>query len=157
MKILVVYYSRTGRTEQAAKEIAGKLGADIEKIGDKKKREGIWGFVFGGRDAMKKRLTEIEMEIDPGDYDLVIVGTPVWAGNMTPAIRTYLVQTAGRLNKVAFFNTSGGTDPKKIASMMEELSGKKAVAFVGFSERELGDKKLCEGRLDNFVRTVRKS
>lgn len=104
-KILVAYYSKTGNTERVAKEIAVRLGADIEKITDLKKRSGILGYIFGGRDAMKKRPTEIgELQKNPAEYDLIIMGSPVWSWNATPAITTYINKTRGRIKNAAFFN-----------------------------------------------------
>lgn len=53
--ILVVYYSRTGATRKVAEYITKQLGADMEEIIDMKKRSGIWGFLIGGRDALRKK------------------------------------------------------------------------------------------------------
>ena len=150
-KILVVYYSKTGNTERVAKDVASRLGADIEEIVDRKKRGGIIGWIFGGRDAMRKSLTEIEIEKDPKNYDLVIVGTPTWAWNMTPAVRTYLQKVRDGLKNAAYFTTSGNTDPRKIVSYMEELSGKKAIAFTGFNEQELKNDEIYVEKLSVFT------
>jgi menaquinone-dependent protoporphyrinogen IX oxidase len=50
------------------------------------------------------RLTVIgEPEKDSASYDLVVVGTPIWAGAVAPAIRTYLSQNKERLKRVASF------------------------------------------------------
>ena len=90
-KILVVYYSRTGTTQKIAKEISGRLGADMEEVVDKKNRKGIIGWIRAGRDAGAKRLTEIEEpQRDPGLYGLVIIGTPIWNGTISTPIRTYI-------------------------------------------------------------------
>ena len=85
-KVLVAYYSRTGNTERAARDLSIALNADIEKITDKTNRKGILGYIFGGRDALTKRKTGIEKFIhNPIHYSLIIIGTPIWAGNITPA------------------------------------------------------------------------
>ena len=41
MKILIAYYSKTGNTERVAKDLASQLGADLEKVIDRKNRKGI--------------------------------------------------------------------------------------------------------------------
>ena len=45
MKVLVVYYSRTGNTKFVAEAIAQSLEADIEEIKDGKNRMGVFGFL----------------------------------------------------------------------------------------------------------------
>ncbi|MCM8822340.1 MAG: hypothetical protein NC831_05950 [Candidatus Omnitrophica bacterium] len=128
-KFLVVYYSRTGTTKKIAKEIAEFLSCDFEEIFDKKDRSGIKGFMAGGRDAMRRELTEInEIQKDPMNYDIVIIGTPVWAANMAPAIRTYIARNKEKIKNVAFFCTTGGTGIDKTLIEMEVLCGKKPIA-----------------------------
>ena len=43
MKILNVYYSRTGNTKTVTEFLANQLDADIEEIVDKKARTGVVG------------------------------------------------------------------------------------------------------------------
>jgi flavodoxin len=44
MSTLVVYFSRSGHTQQMAREIAQKCGADLEEIRERGAREGAWGY-----------------------------------------------------------------------------------------------------------------
>lgn len=138
MKILVVYYSRDGHTKAVAQTIARELGAEIEEIVDRKNRRGFFNWFLAGRDAARKKLTEIDpISCDPGRYDLLIIGTPVWAWNMTPAVRTYLAQTRGKIKQAAFFCTQGGSGGEKTFGYMEELSGLKPKAILELNSKEL--------------------
>jgi flavodoxin len=106
MERLVVYYTRTGKTKFVAEAIASKLGADIEEIVDLKKREGKLGWITAGGDALRKKLAEIApTKKVPADYDLIVIGTPIWASSPTPAIRTYISQNNLSSKKVALFYT----------------------------------------------------
>lgn len=157
MKTLIAYYSKTGNTERVAKELETKLSADLEKIIDKKKRGGIFGFIFGGRDAIKKKLTEIEtLSKNLADYDLIILGTPNWGTAITPALRTYIEKQKADFKNVAFFQTSGGGDEKKLASSVEEVVGKKLIATVGFNTAELKDKNIYDQKITTFINTINK-
>lgn len=130
MRVLVVYYSRTGTTEKVAHGIASLLGADTEQIIDNKNRRGAWGWFWAGRDATLKRLTSIkQIAKHPGGYDLVIIGTPIWL-SVTPAVRTYLSQFKNSFNKVAFFCTMGGSGAVKAFTEMELLADKKPLATL---------------------------
>ncbi len=52
MKVLIAYYSRTGHTEQVAKEIAARCQADVDRIRDDGvDRSGLWGYLRSGWQA----------------------------------------------------------------------------------------------------------
>jgi len=156
MKILIAYYTRTGNTERVAKDLAKKLEGDLEPISDKKRRTGIWGWILGGRDAMKKELTEIGPQSkDPTRYDLVILGSPVWSWTLVPAIRTYVEHQKKAFNNMAFFVTSGDTDAAKLQKAFEEASGKKMLAFAGFNTAELKDKETYAKKMDAFAQQIK--
>src|SRR5512139_2784525 len=108
MKTLVVYYSRTGNAKFVAETLAVTIGADVEEVVDLKKRSGSLGFLLGGKDATQGKETQIgETKHLPKDYDLVILGAPVWASSSTPAIRTYIKNNDITNKKVALFFTCG--------------------------------------------------
>lgn len=153
-KILVVYYSRTGITKKIAQEISEFLSCDIEQIIDEKDRSGIKGFMAGGRDSMKRELTQIKpTEKDPADYDIVIIGTPVWAANMTPAVRTYITQNKEKIKNVAFFCTTGGTGIEKTFIEMEVLIRKKPVATFAATSNQV--KKNTYQGLKEFIEKIK--
>jgi flavodoxin len=137
-RCLVVYYSRTGTTRQVAERIAELLDADLGEVTDLKDRSGAWGFVVGGKDARFKKPTEIgEPAQAPADYDLVAIGTPVWAWTVTPAIRTYLTRHREELPEVAFFLTTGGTGMESTFETLEELCGKPPRAMLGLRQKDV--------------------
>ena len=137
MKSLVVYYTRTGHTKKIAEEIAEKLKADVELLIDKTDRAGFKGWMKSGRDGFLKKSTEIEdIKYDHKDYDLVVIGTPVWAGKMAPAIRTYL--HARKIPNSAFFCTYGGSNTKALfADMLSIIVDTKLLGKLAIKEKEL--------------------
>jgi flavodoxin len=121
MKSLVVYYTRTGKTRFVAETIAAQLGADIEEIVDQKKRGGVLGWIMSGKDASRKSLTEIAQTTKlPQDYDLIVIGTPIWAWSPTPAIRSYIKQNSLVGKKVALVYTFD-SGMKQAAEKTKEL------------------------------------
>ncbi len=139
MKTLVVYYSNSGRTRCVAEAIARELSADIEEIeekrprptyrmgdGEKKGGGGIAraaGAAALGLGSGIKKATHSAV-----DYDMVIVGTPVWVGSVSPAARSYLKQQKKSLPQVAFFCTRGGESTPRVFKQMGALAGKEPVA-----------------------------
>lgn len=155
MKILVAYYSRTGNTKKMGDLIAKKLHADVDEIIDHTDRSGIKGWIMAGHDAVKQLLTKVTYTKDPSKYDLVIVGTPVWAWNSTPAVRTYLTENKKNIKKVAYFVTSGGDSPDKTVAYLEELLDKKSIAYTGWTNAEINQHQE-ESKLENFVTDIKK-
>ena len=137
MKILVAFYSRTGNTKKLGEMIAKSLNADIDEIIDKKNRSGIIGWLGGVKDVLFKKPTEIENKKKSEEYDLVIIGTPVWVGNIVPAIRAYL--SKNRFNHTAFFCTYGSNEGKTF-NEMEQLSSK-PVSVLGLKTKNINDSK----------------
>jgi len=122
-KILVAFYSRNGHTKRAAEIIAKTLNADIDEIKDKKSRKGIIGFLRAGYDATFGKTTEINFSKNPADYDVVILGSPVWNGRVTPAVRTYLLKNRDGIKKSAFFVTCAGWKGKCLSQMRKIYNG----------------------------------
>jgi len=130
MKTLIAYYSRTDNTKKLAEKIAKELKADIDEIQDEKDRSGWIGAFIGGFDSLFKIKTPIENKKDPEKYDLIILGTPVWAGKMTPAIRTYFCKY--EFKNIAFFSTSESEETKQFTEMT--LLSKKPITTLSIKK-----------------------
>jgi flavodoxin len=92
MKTCIVYYSKVGNTEIAAKYLAEKLGANIIKLEDKTNYKGLLGFIKGGMNASKVKMAELDHSVydEMARYDRIVLATPVWAGKTTPAMNAIL-------------------------------------------------------------------
>ncbi len=151
MDHLIVYYSRTGTTKRLAKKIKKEMGCDEEEIFDKKDRTGILGFISSGWDALRGKETEIYGgKKDPSDYDHVFIGTPVWVGKPTPAIRTYMEKRKYDLEKVSYFCTYGGSGGGKVLNEMEELCGKKPKNTLGLKSEKIEEQRFDE-EVEQFI------
>ena len=70
--------------------IAKFMNADLENIQDTKPRDHLLTWEQGAFDEELRTPTKIHpTKYDPEDYDLVIIGTPIWDG-ITPAVKAYL-------------------------------------------------------------------
>jgi len=154
MKILIAYYSRTGMNESICKILQSKLECDIESIIDTKNRKGIWGFITGGFDAAFRVKPKIKpVEKDPANFDLIIIATPIWAGVMAPAIRTYVFDNKTKFKKVAFVSVSGnGADNQKAVTDFENLSNQKVITSLLLSEKEV--KQGIQKKVEDFVKNI---
>lgn len=138
MKILIAFYSRTGNTKKIAEALAEKIGADLEEVKDTVDRSGLKGYLVSGRDAMKKKITKIEPpKFNPADYELTIIGTPIWGWSMSVPIRTYIGEQKDNFDKVAFFCTMGGSGDKNAFLEMEKIIGKKPLRTLSIIDKEV--------------------
>ena len=156
MRALIVYYSKTGTNEKLCQELQKELSCDLEKITDKTDRSGFWKFILSGRDALTKKMTEIE-PIQKGleFYDIIIVGTPFWAGSLPPATRTFLAKYKDGIKRLAVASVSGnGESNKKVSSDIEAASGKKIQAFLALSDKEYKSGAYQE-KFDIFINAIR--
>ena len=106
--ILCIYYSRTGNTKKAMEEIASALDAELAELRDGVDRSGWKGWLRCGLDAMRKStrpVAPVETARPLGDYRLVILGTPVWAGRCSAPMRSFLLEYGETLKSVAYVIT----------------------------------------------------
>jgi flavodoxin len=121
-KILVVSYSRGGRTRSVARQLAEVLGADEEEIlvsGKRKGRLGLLRCVFEALAEIKPRIHG--MRHDPRDYDIVVIGSPVWAARVSSPVRSYLCRYASVMPRVALFCTMSSSGAEQCLAEMGAL------------------------------------
>lgn len=156
-KNLVIYYSRTGNTKLVAEKISEKFNADIERLIDQRKRTGPIGYARASKDAVYKNLTDLEpIDVNPEQYQLIIIGTPSWYGNMTPAVRTFLSEYDLSDKSVAVFGTAHLTGVENACKQIAEaIKGEdyKSVPVLALREAELEAEVLAE-KIDEFYKDV---
>jgi len=151
MKSLEVYYSRTGVTRKVAQKLSADLGADLEEIIDRRKRSGIFGFLRSGMEGYMERLATIDQaRNDASQYDVVVIGTPVWSYKMSSPVRTYIVNNREKIKAVAFFVTLEGKDSEKVLAEIEELVGKKPISSVSLRRADVERETYAE-KIKDFL------
>jgi flavodoxin len=138
MKALVVYYSRSGNTRRVAKAIADALGATLEELHETRDRTGALGYIRSGIDAVRKKSAELApIASDSAEFDLVVLGTPVWAFTMAPAVRTYIQQNCGKIKRAALFCTLGSAGQEKTFRDMAAALELEPAAKLALTEGQL--------------------
>ena len=117
MKTLVVYYSLEGNTKILASKIAETLNADIIELKTSKQypSEGFKKYVFGGKSVVfgeKPKLTNTG--IDLSLYDTIVIGTPIWASNFTPPIKSFISEYKIQGKRIALFACHRGGRSRKM-------------------------------------------
>lgn len=155
-RVLVVFFSRTGTTHMLASTLAGMLSADLEEICDFTERRGASGYIRCLIDSWRKRPAEIvPAGRDTAQYDLVVVGTPVWAGSVSAPIRAYLLENQMKFRHVAFFCTCGGLGSQSAFEEMRMLAGRAPVAQCKVRAAEV-QRGVAAASLALFVSTLKR-
>ncbi len=138
MKILIVYYSRTNVTKMIAEKLQKELKCDIEEISDNGNYNGKLGYLKGGMTASMSRTSDINpIAKNPSDYDLVIVGTPVWASNIATPVFTYLMKYRDQINKMASFCTCISSGWEKTLMRLAEVSQKTQLSQMHLTVKDV--------------------
>lgn len=155
MKILIACYSRTGTTKAVAEHLAQQLGADLDEIVDLQERLGPVNYMRAARAAKGLKTTEIQYEKNPEDYDIIVIGTPIWWNNLPPAPRTYLSSFDLRGKKVAFFITSQSEERGNVFSQLRELTiGADVLGTFGVLQKVVKSEDYSE-TLAAFLKTIK--
>ena len=123
MKSLIVYYSFTGNTEkvaQALKEVLGRKGqADLVSL--KPEDESGNFFIQAFRAFRKKKAVLKDAPVDVSGYDLICIGTPVWAFGPSPSVNSYLdgLKNIKGKDALCFITYGSGIGAKRCLNMMK--------------------------------------
>lgn len=152
--IICICYSRTGTTRRVMTELASALDCELVFVNDTVKRDGALGALRSGLDAMRKKtkpVNRLETHRALSDYELAILGTPVWAGRCSSVMRGFLKRRGYELGDVAYVLTHASEEPyRDVFDQMDRYLNVPHVAEVS----------LCPGSAgyvfwrDQFLKTI---
>ncbi len=157
MKSLVVYYSFEGDTKFIGEAIAKELGSDILELSLEKEVK--------NKDYMKKYLGEKQVlmkttpllkpfDKNPADYDLLIIGTPIWSGTYAPALRSFFESTTIKEKQIALFYCFTVKRGRIFRHMKKALKGNKIIETIGFKDPLKENTNLALKRVKNWVQKI---
>lgn len=147
MKSLITYYSYSGHTDKVAQIFAGVLREKgevvIQKIRPKKE---ITSFMGQCRAARMHQRAELDGSVifDVASFDMIVIGSPVWAFAPVPAMNTYLDKITGLAGKRAVVLLTSGSGLgvnacfKNIARLLKEKNIAQ-VDEINIPDRKQGD------------------
>ena len=126
LKVLVVYYSFAGHTRTIAEHVARAAQADVEELRGVGEPSGMGSrhYFWVLRHLLLSQKPElVAVEHDASRYDLVILGSPVWLGTFSPAVRSYIRSAPLAGKRVALFcsyRNSPGPAFKHVTRMLKQ-------------------------------------
>ena len=137
MKKLVIFYSFEGNTKVIAENIALAVGADILELKPEKEQKpnGFLKYLWGGKQVLMRACPGLQpLDKDPRKYDLLFIGTPVWAGTYAPALRTFFSGQRFTTKKIALFCCHGGGKGTIFDKLKNALPDNQIVGEIDFQD-----------------------
>jgi flavodoxin len=136
-KILIMFYSLTGNTKMIAETIKSSINADIQEVKPVKELDSESGlrFMVGGMQAslrFKPKLKPINS--NPLNYDLIFIGSPVWAWQVSPPIRSLLKMYDFSNKKIAVWCCCGGKGIKAMKRIKKLFRNAKIIGNKIFQD-----------------------
>ncbi len=117
MKTCIIYHSYSGITKKIAERIHGTCGGDLVEVVPLQKYNTLTAYTVGCMRARNQECDPIDPDaIDVSNYDLIVLGTPVWMYKPTPAVNAAVAALQGCEGKKAvIFATCGGKPGQTIS------------------------------------------
>lgn len=126
-KILICYFSATGKTKVVAHNIAKAIGGDLFEIvpsikytendldwEDKTSRSSIEMDNINSRPKILNRVENID------NYNTILIGYPIWWYTAPRIINTFIEENNLKNKKIYLFATSGGSGIEKSLSDLKD-------------------------------------
>ncbi len=156
LKILVAYFSCSGTTREAARELAAVANADLHEIvpeqpytdadlnwNNRQSRSSVEMRDVTSRPAIAGRVSDMEK------YDVVFIGFPVWWYIAPTIVNTFIESHNFAGKKVVPFATSGGSG---IANCEKNL--RKAYPEIDWCTGKLLNRPLSERQFSEWLENI---
>ncbi len=136
MRLLILYYSRTGNNRLLANHLAELTGADIEEIRPERRFK-LLGFLM---DFLGHRTPKIApIASDPAKFDHVLFIAPIYDMSIGHPIKTALIELKDRLSAYSFVTFCGYHREDQSDHIRQELQDVTGQAPAHIRELPVGD------------------
>ena len=143
-KILIVYYSLTGNADILP----------LKPIKELKAESGMRYFWGGFQTYMKIKPKLENYTFNPEEYDLLILGTPVWAWRYSPPIESFITTHDLSDKKVALWMCYAGDGKKAMGRFKKLLEKANIIADTGFQEPMQKGKEEAKQKAIQFTKEI---
>ncbi|MFN4226857.1 MAG: flavodoxin family protein [Candidatus Ratteibacteria bacterium] len=145
MRTIIIYFSLTGNTKKLAVNIYRILkeknfDVSLFELEEKNKES---SFLKNCIRAILGKSREIEKVPNLENYDLIFLGTPVWAGRITPYVKNFL-KFAELKNKKVFLFITYGSGFMKNRAMKEFIKSVEIKEGIVIGKIEIKGKRVEE-------------
>lgn len=155
IRTCVIFYSYSGVTRHVAEGIRNASGCDLIEVRTKTPYSTFTAYTTGVLRSRKRSLDEIEPgEIDVSEYDLLIIGTPVWAWKPSPAINAAVQALIGCEGKRAVIFSTCSNQPGEALPLLKEALAARGVQVMAAISLDAKDTKNPDAGGDLLHRII---
>ncbi len=142
IRACVIFYSYSGVTRSVAEGIRNASGCDLIEVRTTRPYTSFSAYTTGVLRSRKMACDPIEpAEIDVSEYDLLIIGTPVWAWKPTPAINGAVWALKGCEGKTAVLFSTCSNQPGEALPILKKALEERGVRVLAECSLDAQDTK----------------
>ncbi|MCP4178106.1 MAG: flavodoxin [bacterium] len=137
MKTALVYYSLEGNTKYIANCISEVINTDILQLHPLApiNKKSAMKYLWGGQQVFLKKKPDLEnYNFISDNYDLIIIGTPVWAWKFSPVINTFINEVNLTKKYIALYCCHAGAKGAIFRRFEEALEGNNIISKIDFRD-----------------------
>lgn len=158
----IIYYSKNGNTKILAELLEEKYQGRIVELKETCKRRGFIGFMKSGYQATRRKQSKLigTPWAKIGEFDMLYLCSPIWAGKITPAVNTFLANADLNGKEVVLFTIMADPNLKDVEKehgyvkqLIEEKGGKvvKCIGLNGAGPSEQAEKMHIKRQFDTCL------
>ena len=155
-KILVVYYSLSGNTKDIAKRIKSQSGADLYSIELKSPLPtGLMAYYKIWKQYKDKQMPELKGQMPNfAEYDLIILGSPVWMYTVSTPMQSFLQQADFQNKPVAVYSTQGSNPGTFFADIRKQAKHAKIINEIEFNNLPKQYDKALNNKINKWLSQI---
>ncbi|HSQ92973.1 MAG TPA: flavodoxin [Methanoregula sp.] len=155
MNISIICYSHSGNTRSVAERVAAACGGRLIEVQPVNPYSRLTAYTLGSYRARKGICDPIEPQtIDVSRDDLIVIGTPVWAGRAAPPVNAAVAALEGCKGKKAVIFATCGKVAGDTLPMLKKALEARGVTVAGefmFDKDTLDD----TGRIGALISAIK--
>lgn len=112
-------------------------------------------YLWGGSQVMMKKSPELfPLNKNVDDYDIIFIGTPIWAWTYAPPIRTFLENSNISNKKIALFSCHEGQNGKVFSHFKDKLKNNMFLGEIDFFAPLKSNKEISVAQAKDWAKEM---
>jgi hypothetical protein len=139
--VLIVMYSRTGTSQRIATSLSRQHRWPLGEVRDAEvPAERHRGVLQCLMDSWRRREPPIHYDgPPPGDFDIVVTISPIWANRMASPMRSFLSENRPHLRQLAVVSVMRGSGARHALAEATRLTNRRPLAHLAVTRRDLAN------------------